>query len=80
MNIELIERALYSPEETSTVLGVSKGTLANWRVMGKGPKYCKISGKSIRYKKTEIDNYIERSERASTSEVKQFVSDKISNQ
>jgi predicted DNA-binding transcriptional regulator AlpA len=39
--------------------GMSEGTLRNWRVLGRGPKYLRI-GNQVRYKLSVIKAYEER--------------------
>lgn len=48
----------YSPQELAGLLRVSVRTLANWRCLEKGPRYSKVSGKSIMYPKVEVLKYI----------------------
>lgn len=43
-------------EEAAAVLRVSAGTLANWRVTGKGPKYAKF-GSRVLYPADELDRW-----------------------
>lgn len=49
---------LLSTEAAATYLGVSPGTLANWRTAKKGPPYALI-GSVVRYRKSAIDRYCE---------------------
>jgi predicted site-specific integrase-resolvase len=48
-------------------LCVAEGTLANWRIQGKGPRFVRIGGK-ICYRDEDIDAFIARGVRQSTSE------------
>lgn len=41
-------------------------TLQRWRVESFGPKFIKL-GKSVRYKKSELDNFINKCVRSSTA-------------
>jgi hypothetical protein len=60
--------ALNSPKEAAAELGdISEGTLANWRVQGKGPEYLKI-GSLVRYTDEALAAYKEQARRRSTSE------------
>lgn len=47
-----------SNEETSVYLGVSTGTLANWRSRGTGPKFFKPTEKLVYYFKDDLDEWI----------------------
>jgi excisionase family DNA binding protein len=49
---------LLSPQEAAEVLGVSYGTLQNWRSAGRGPDYVKIGAK-VKYRPSEIQKFIE---------------------
>ncbi len=42
--------------ETSKKLKISYATLANWRVIGKGPPYIKIGG-GVLYDPQEVEKY-----------------------
>lgn len=58
---------LLSQEEVAKLLKVTTGTLANYRVTGKGPRY--IKGGRIQYRRADVDQYIQGLVRGSTSEV-----------
>ncbi len=45
-------------ERAAEYLDVSKGTLPVWRCRGTGPKYVRI-GRCIKYRKADLDAYIE---------------------
>lgn len=45
-------------KDTAFYIGLSDGTLANWRTLGKGPKFTKIGGR-IYYYKSEIDCWLQ---------------------
>ncbi|WP_084404752.1 helix-turn-helix domain-containing protein [Pseudovibrio sp. Ad13] len=49
-------------------LGISIRTIQAWRVRGGGPSYVKM-GKSVRYRPSDIQNWIESHLTSSTSEV-----------
>jgi Helix-turn-helix domain len=51
-----------SEEEASEKLGVTKGTLANWRWRHYGPPYRKI-GRRIEYLNTDIDDWCDAQRR-----------------
>jgi excisionase family DNA binding protein len=53
--------------EASTVLSVSVRTLQAWRLRGGGPKYLKF-GRSVRYRRDELQAFIEAASRAHTSQ------------
>lgn len=52
-----MSREVWSPAELAERLGVSVGTLANWRWRGEGPQYVKLgSGRSspVRYRAEDV--------------------------
>jgi excisionase family DNA binding protein len=53
--------------EAAEYLRSSKSTLAKRRLTGDGPRYLRI-GRAIRYARSELDEWIARSARRSTSE------------
>ena len=40
------------------MLGLSRGTLANWRAEGRGPRYIK-SGKQILYRVSDLEAWLD---------------------
>lgn len=63
--------ALLVPQRAAGMLGVSKNTLANWRVDGRGPRYIKLGASrtsAIRYKRSDIEAYIALMTRSSTAD------------
>jgi predicted DNA-binding transcriptional regulator AlpA len=49
-------------------VGYSMRALQNWRVRGGGPRFVKISSRSVRYRRRDLIEWAERHLRASTSE------------
>ena len=37
---------------------VKRQTLAKWRMQGRGPKYFKLPGGAIRYRMSDVENWI----------------------
>ncbi|WP_135080103.1 helix-turn-helix domain-containing protein [Terasakiella sp. SH-1] len=60
--------ALLFPAEAGYLLGNSTGTLANWRVQGKGPSFITCGRKQIRYRRTDVLRWIADNSFSSTSE------------
>ena len=60
---------LFSPESLAKELGISEHTLANWRSAGRRPAYAKLGGK-IRYRESDIANWIESNLRSSTMPIR----------
>ena len=59
---------LLTPEDVSEYIGVSKSTLAKWRMTGlDGPAFIKLGAK-VAYDKTVVENWLESRRRRSTSD------------
>ena len=54
-------------DETATLTGMSVGGLANLRLSGEGPPFCKI-GRSVRYRRGTLLDWLQQRERCSTSQ------------
>lgn len=54
------ERDWWLPAELARHTGLAEKTLKNWRVLGKGPKYRKLTGRVIVYPLDEIRAWIEQ--------------------
>lgn len=65
MSANGVPYTLLTPAQVAKIFNVSTRTLDRWRVDGTGPRHCKING-NVRYKSTEVDAYVEESERATT--------------
>lgn len=50
-------------------IGHSVRALQNWRVRGGGPKFIKVSGRSIRYRRLDLNEWANSKLVSSTSEV-----------
>ena len=46
------------PTAAAAMLGLSRGTLANWRAEGRGPRYIK-SGKQILYRVSDLEAWLD---------------------
>ena len=55
-------------QKAAEFTGYSVRALQNWRVRGGGPKFVKVSGRSIRYRRRDLIEWAERLLVASTSE------------
>lgn len=64
---------LLSAEQAAPLIGLEPKTLANWRHLGKGPKFIKTAGKGrgrIFYDPTDLADWRDANRYASTSEVR----------
>jgi hypothetical protein len=59
--------ALRPSKETAARLCLAEGTLANWRVQGRGPAFVRVGGK-ICYRDEDIEAFIEGGVCRSTAE------------
>lgn len=53
--------ALLTPRQVEAEYGFAEKTLANWRWMGRGPKYSKLSpgkGGPVRYLREDIESWL----------------------
>ena len=57
---------LIPPPEIADELGVSVSNLAQMRFLGTGPAFIKIGGKAVRYRRSDVDAWIEANRRTST--------------
>jgi len=58
---------LLTEKETAELICYSHRALQNWRVRGGGPKYVKVSARSIRYQRRDVLNWIEERKRKHTA-------------
>jgi excisionase family DNA binding protein len=56
-----------TPREAAEYLRGSPSTLAKWRVYGGGPTFCRL-GRAIRYRQSDLDEFMNRSAAHSTSD------------
>lgn len=59
---------LLSERDAAEFLGYTMRALQNWRTRGGGPVYVKISARSIRYRRCDLNAWIESKLAAHTSE------------
>ncbi|WP_430431863.1 helix-turn-helix transcriptional regulator [Oceanicaulis sp.] len=60
---------LLSEDQAAKRLSISPRTLRNWRTRGGGPKFIKVSGRCIRYRIKDLDEWTDRRTRRSTSDL-----------
>jgi len=59
---------LIGEKEAAVYIGHSVRALQNWRIRGGGPRFAKISARSVRYRRCDLDAWIESKLVRSTSE------------
>lgn len=55
---EVPRKRVLTPEEVSELIGISTGTLANWRSADIGPAFARV-GKHVRYFETDVFDWLE---------------------
>ena len=58
---------LLSREQAAQYLGIKRSTLEAWATRGGGPPFCKF-GRLVRYRRKDLDAYVERNLVSSTSQ------------
>lgn len=51
--------ALMKAEEVAEYLAVTPGALAQMRYEGTGPRFIKITGRAVRYRREDVDDWLE---------------------
>jgi excisionase family DNA binding protein len=59
---------LLSETEAARFLGFSVRTLQGWRVKGGGPRFVKIGGRSVRYRRRDLNAWADANMRLNTSQ------------
>lgn len=59
---------LIDENEAAQFLGYTVRALQNWRVRGGGPAFIKVSSRSIRYCRRDLNAWIEKHRRFNTSQ------------
>ena len=60
---------LINENEAANFLGYSVRALQNWRVRGGGPRFVKVSSRSVRYRRRDLLEWTERLLRSNSSEL-----------
>jgi excisionase family DNA binding protein len=58
---------ILTTKEAASYVRLGKPTLERFRISGDGPPYCKLGG-AVRYRKTDLDTWLESRRIRSTSE------------
>lgn len=64
----IIARRFLRPQQVEELYGLSRKFLANARVRGDGPAFCKPSAQLVLYEVGELEAWISRSRRLSTTD------------
>lgn len=49
----------FTPKQAGRYIGISEAALRLWRAEGKGPRYFRAGEKLVRYRKADLDSWIE---------------------
>lgn len=60
---------LINEQEAAEFLGYTIRALQNWRVRGGGPRFVKVSGRSVRYRRRQLIEWADSKMVSHTSEV-----------
>ena len=66
-SIQCVE-SLLTERQASALLGVTIRCLQAWRYRGGGPRFIKISNRCVRYRPSDLQQFIEDRVRTSTSD------------
>ena len=61
------DEQLLTETDAAKLLSISPRTLRNWRVLGGGPHYVKVSGRCVRYCYADLTTFIKQRRQSSTS-------------
>lgn len=61
-------RPLADPNAVADYLGTSTHQLAQYRYLGKGPKFIKVGGKHVRYRWDDVEAWLDANTRQKTSD------------
>lgn len=50
---------LLTPAQAGELLAMTKGALAQLRYLGTGPRFVRVSGRAIRYREHDLDEWVE---------------------
>lgn len=53
------QQSTYTPKQAAKYVGISEAALRLWRSEGKGPRHFKAGEKLVRYRRADLDAWIE---------------------
>ena len=59
MKMNLVEERKFAERDAARILGVSVRTLQRWRLEGRGPSFCRLGEKAIRYCEGDLLGFLE---------------------
>lgn len=61
-------KSFLTTQEAAEYLGLKPSTLEKWRVVGGGPEFRKLGGRSVRYHRDDLDAWAAANKRRNTSQ------------
>lgn len=55
-----VNESLLTPKQAAEYLSMPETTLAQWRSQRKGPPYVKLEGRLVRYRRSELEEWLAR--------------------
>lgn len=49
---------LLRESDVARILGLSLAAIRRWRVSGKGPKFLKVGGATVRYRRSDLERWL----------------------
>lgn len=59
---------LMKPDELAARLGTTPGVLAQWRFLGRGPKFIK-AGRAVRYRASDVEAWLDAQTQTQTGQL-----------
>lgn len=53
------QQSVLTPRQASRYIGISEAALRLWRAEGRGPRHFRAGEKLVRYRKADLDSWIE---------------------
>jgi excisionase family DNA binding protein len=53
-----------TPQQAADMLGITRGTLANWRMTDKGPPYYRVGKREVFYTVADVKRWMQKHGRA----------------
>jgi excisionase family DNA binding protein len=53
------QQSTYTPKQAGKYVGISEAALRLWRAEGRGPRYFRAGEKLVRYRRADLDAWIE---------------------
>lgn len=60
---------ILTTEQAAEYMQVSAATLTTWRCRGGGPPFLNVGSRTVRYRRTDLDEWMSATLRHSTSEI-----------